>query len=99
MVCGELHTCHDLVLDQTVNYNAYSTTLLNAALDVDHKIVMLGIGWYHNTFSHICVQYKYYSEHDTLYLTILFYWLFSYIFPDQRLHVYDATYTDVFGMF
>ena len=50
MVCGELHICHELVLHQTVNDNAYSTPLLHEALDVNNKIVIMGIGWYHNTF-------------------------------------------------
>ena len=72
VVCGKLHICHDLVLDENVNDNAYPTPLLHEALDVDHKIVILGIGWYHNTFSHLCVQHQYYSEHDTLYLSICF---------------------------
>ena len=54
MVCGKLNICHDLVLDKNVNNNAYSTPLLHEALDVDHKMVMLGIGWYHNKF-HIFV--------------------------------------------
>ena len=51
MECGELHIFHDLFLDQNVNGNAYSTPLLHEALDVDHKMVVLGIGLYHNTFS------------------------------------------------
>ena len=83
MVCGELHICHELFLDQNVNDNTYSTPLLHEVLDVDHKMVMLGIGWYHNTFSHICVQHQHYPEHDTLCLSIFFYWLFSYILPYQ----------------
>ena len=54
MVCGEFHICHDLDLDQTVNFSAYPTPLLHEALDLNHKMVMLGTGWYHNTFSHMC---------------------------------------------
>ena len=54
MVCGELHICHDLVLDQNVNYNTYSTPFHHEAMDVYHKIVMMVIGLYHNTF-HIFV--------------------------------------------
>ena len=65
MVCGELHTCHDLVLDQNVNDNAYSTPYRHKALDVDQKMVMLGIILYYNTFSLICDQQKNYPEHDT----------------------------------
>ena len=44
MVCGKLHICHDLVLDKKLNGNAYSTPLIHEALDVDHKMAMLGIG-------------------------------------------------------
>ena len=83
MVCGELHICHDLILDQNVNDDAYSTPLIHEALDVNHKIVMLGISLYHNTFSHLCVNYQHYPEHDNLCLSILFYCIFSYIFPDK----------------
>ena len=83
MVCGELRICYDLVLDQNINDTTYSTPFLHEALDVDHKMVVMGIGWYHNTFSHICVKHQHYPEHDNIYLYILFYWLFSYIFPDQ----------------
>ena len=83
MVCGELHICHDLVLDKNLNYNAYSTPLLHEALDVDHKMVILGIGLYYNTCSHICVQHQNYNEHDILCLFIFFYWLSFFILPDQ----------------
>ena len=61
-LCGKLHICYDLLLDQNVNDNAYSTSFIHEALDVDHKMAMMGIGWYHNIFSHICVQHQYYSE-------------------------------------
>ena len=74
---------HDLVLDQSINDNSYSTVFLYGALDMDHKMVILGIGLYHNTFSHLCVQHQHYNEHDTLYLSILFYWIFLCISPDQ----------------
>ena len=57
MVCGKLHICYDLVLDQAVNDDAYSNPLLHEALYVDNKMVMLGIGWYQNTSSHLCVQH------------------------------------------
>ena len=80
MVCGELHICHDLVLNQNINYNAYSTPFLHGVLDVDHKMVMLGIIWYHNTFPYLCVQHQNYSEHDTLCLSIFFYSLFSFFY-------------------
>ena len=98
MGCGELHICHDLYLDQTLNDNAYPAPLLHEALDVNHKMVMLAIGWYKNTFSNLCVQHQNYHEHDTLCLSIFFYWIFFYIFPDQWLHVYDHPQTDVFGI-
>ena len=80
MVCGELHICRDLVLYQNVNDNSYSTPLLHKALDVDHEMVMLGIGWYKNTFSHLCVKLQHCPEHDTLCMSILFYWIFSHIY-------------------
>ena len=37
---------------------------------------MLGIGLYYNIFSLLCVKYKHYPEHDTLYISIFFYWVF-----------------------
>ena len=83
MVCGELHICYDLDLYQNVNDNAHPTPLLHEDLDVNHKMVMLGIGCYHNTFSHVCVQHQNYPEQDTLCMSILFYWIFFCIFPDQ----------------
>ena len=89
MVFGELYICHDLDLDQNLNDNDYPIPLLHEALDVNHKMVMLGIGWYHNTFSHLCVQHQHYPEHDTLCLSIFFYWIFFCLSPDQLLHVYD----------
>ena len=78
MVCGEKNISHDLILYQTVNDNTYSTPLLHEALDVDHQMVMMGIGLYHNTFSHLCVQYQHYPEYDTLCLSILFTGSFIY---------------------
>ena len=83
MVCGELHICHDLDLDQNVNDDYYPTPFLHEALGVNHKMVMLVIGWYNNTFSHIFVQHQHYPEHNTLSLSIFFYWIFSCILPDQ----------------
>ena len=53
MECGKLHIWHDLVLDQNVSDNAYSTSLLHEALDVNHKMVILGIGLYHNIYFHV----------------------------------------------
>ena len=50
MVFSELHIWNDLDLDKNVNDNAYQTPFLHDALDVEKKTVMLGIGWYHNTF-------------------------------------------------
>ena len=78
MECGELHICHDLVLDQNLNDNAYSTPLRYEALDVDHKMVMLGIGLYYNKFSLLCVPHQDYPEHDTLCMYI-FNWIFLYL--------------------
>ena len=66
MLCGEFHIC-----DENVNDNVYSTTFLHEALDVNHKMVMLGIGWYHDKFSHIFVQHQYYPKNYTLCLSIL----------------------------
>ena len=91
MVCGQLHIFHDLFLYQNINDNAYSTPLLHEALDVDQKMAMLIIGWYQNTFWNICEQHQHYPEHDTICLSILFYWFFSYILPDQRLHDYECS--------
>ena len=96
MVCGKFYICHNLDLDQNLNGNAYQTPLLHEALYVNHKIIMLLIGWYHNIFSHICVQHQNYPEHDTLCLSIFFYWIFSCPYLDQWLHVYDAPLTDFF---
>ena len=79
----KLHIFHDLDLDQNVNDNAYPDPLIREALDMNYKILMLGIGWYHNTFSHISVQHQHYPEHDTLCLSILLYWLFSCCTHDQ----------------
>ena len=78
MVCGEFHICNCLDLYQNIYDNAYPTPLLHEALDVNHKMVMLGIGWYHNTFSHIFVQHQHYPEHDTLCLYIFSSWIFSF---------------------
>ena len=83
MVCGELHICHELDLYQNVNDNAYPTPFIHEALDMNHKMVMLVIGWYQNKISHLFVQHHHYPEHDTLCMSILFYWIFSFIFPDQ----------------
>ena len=79
MVCGELQICHDLVLDQNVNDNAYSTHLIHEALYLDHKMVILEIGLYKNKCSHLSVQHQYYTEHDIICVSILFYSLF--LFP------------------
>ena len=65
--------CHDLVLDQNANDNAYPTPLLFKDLDVEHKMLMLLIGLFHNKFSHLCVQHQHCTEHDTLCLSVLFY--------------------------
>ena len=89
IVCGEFHICHDLDLYPNLYYNDYATLLLHEAMDVNHIMVMLGISWYHNTFSHLCVQHQNYPEYDTLCLYIFFYWLFSCLLSDQWLHVYD----------
>ena len=80
MVCGKFHICYDLVLDQNINDNSYSTPLLDEALDVNHIMVMLGIGSYYNISSLLSVQHQHYPEHDTLCLSIFFYFLSSSIF-------------------
>ena len=56
-------------------------------------MVMLGIGLYRNTFSHIYVQHQHYPIHDTIFLSIFFYWLFFCIFTEQLINVSDAPYT------
>ena len=66
--------------DPKLNDNAYSPPLLHEALDVNHKMVMLAIGLYHNKFSHLFVQHQNHPEHDTLCLSILFYWIFFCIY-------------------
>ena len=87
MVCGKFHIFHALDSDQNINDNAYPTPLLHKALDVNHRMLMLGIGWYHNTFSYLCVKHQNYPEHDTIYLSIFFYWIFFCLSPNQWLHV------------
>ena len=98
MVCGVLNIFHDLDLDQTVNDNAYPTPLLHEALDVNHRMTMLGIGWYHNTF-HIFVY-----NISTILNTILSVCPFSFtgFFTLFRLinesMFTNHPYTDVFGI-
>ena len=41
-VFGELHICHDLVLNQNINDDAYLTPLQHKALDVDQNNVNVG---------------------------------------------------------
>ena len=81
--CREFHICHDLVLYQNVNDNSFSSPLFHEALDVDHKILILVIGLYHNTFSLLCVQHRHCTEHDTLCLSIFFYWVCFCPLPNQ----------------
>ena len=57
MIHGKFHICRELDLNQNIYDNAYPTPLLQEASYVNQKMVILGIGWYQNTFSHICVQY------------------------------------------
>ena len=73
MECGKFHIFHDLFLDQNVNDNSFSTPLLHDALDVEHKMVVMVIGLYQNTFSHIFVKHQHYHEHDILCISIFFY--------------------------
>ena len=68
------------VFDQNVNDNASSTPFRHEALDVDRKMVMLGTGLYHNTFSLICLKCQQYPEHDTPCLSIFLLHIFLY-FP------------------
>ena len=42
-VFSKLNIHHYLVLDQNVNYNAYSNPLCHEVWNVDHKMVMLGL--------------------------------------------------------
>ena len=46
-------------------------------VDVDHKMVILEIGLYCNTFLLLCVQYQKYPEHDTLCLSFFLIGSFS----------------------
>ena len=95
MECNESHICHDIFLDQNVNDNAYSTPLIHENLDVDHKMLILGIGLYHNKCLHLL---HHYPDYDTICLSFFFYWLFFCIFPDQWLNFYDDPYIDVVGI-
>ena len=81
MEYSKLHIFRDLVLDQNINDNAYSTPFLHEALYVDQKMIIMGIGLHQNIFSYLFVQHQKYPEHDTLCLYIVFYWIFFYIFP------------------
>ena len=72
MVYSEFHIHHLLVLDQNENDNAYSTSFCHKVWNVDHKMVILGIDFCYNTFSHLRVQHHNYPEHDTVYLSIFF---------------------------
>ena len=46
---------HDLVLYKNVNDYYYLTPLRHEALGLKQKMVILGIGLYHNQFSPICI--------------------------------------------
>ena len=80
MVCGEFHICHYLDLDQNVYDDAYPIPLIHEALVGNHILVILGISYYHNKFSHICVQHHHYPEHDNICLSIFIYRIF-FLFP------------------
>ena len=67
MVYSELHIDQYLVLDQTANVNAYSTPLRHEVWNVDHKMVIMGIDFCYNTFSHLGVQHNNYPKHNTPY--------------------------------
>ena len=71
MECVEYHICHEQVLDKNVNGNTYSAPLLHAALDVDHKVVIMVIGLYHNTF------YIFVCNISIILNMILSVWIFS----------------------
>ena len=45
-VYGVLQMCYDLVLDETVYDNSYSTFLHHVVLCVDHKMSIMEIGLY-----------------------------------------------------
>ena len=83
MVYGKLHIRHDLFLDQNVNDNAYSTPYCHKDFDLDHKMIMLVIVSYYNTFLLLFVQHQHYPEHDTLCMYIFLYNIFFCILPDQ----------------
>ena len=46
MVYNEIHIYPYLFFDQNANDNAYSTPLLHEVCNVDHKMIVLGIGFY-----------------------------------------------------
>ena len=86
MVYSELKIHHFLVLDQNANNNAYSNLLRHEVWNVDHKMVILGINLCWNKFSHIGLQHQHYTEHDSVYLSILILWIVFYNFPDHWHH-------------
>ena len=86
MLCVKLIIDHFLILDLTENDNAYSTPLRHKVWNVDHKMVILGIHFCYNTYSHLGMQYQHYTEHDTVCLSIFLSWIFVCIFHDQWHH-------------
>ena len=72
MIYGELHKHHYLIWNKNASDNNYSSLLRHDICNVDHKMVILGINFCHNTLSHICMQHQNYPEHDTDYLSIFF---------------------------
>ena len=76
MIYGEFHIYHYLFLEQNTKDNAFSTPLWYEVWNVEQKIVMLGINFCYNKFSHLVVQHQYYTEHDTVGLYIFFNELF-----------------------
>ena len=53
MVYGKLYILPYIVLYQNANDNAYSTLVRHEVWNVDQKIIIMGIGFCYNTFSHI----------------------------------------------
>ena len=98
MVYSKLHRHHYLVLYQNASDNAYSSLLRHEVCMVDHKMVMLGIDFCYNKFSHLCVKHQYYPENITVCMYIFFPYVFS-IWPDQWDHFWDALFQMLLKLF
>ena len=97
IVYGKLHILPFIFLGQNENYNTYSTPLRHEVWNVDHKMIILGIDFCYNTFSHLWVKHHHYLEHDTVCLSIFFPCTF-FIFLDKWHHLCGAFFSDALGI-